>query len=95
MNGTLGKELVGKIEELEPSKALELGSDLVGEDLVSLSSKLVNFSNYLGMPVAGCEKEINSFLSLLWNLESRKGHEVKVLGRKRILPSSFCFEREI
>ena len=92
MNGTLGKELVVKIEELEPSKALELGSDSVGEDLVSLPSKLVNFINYLGMPVVGCEKEINF---LLRKLESRKGHEVKVFEGNKILPSSLCFERDI
>lgn len=85
-NGTSGKELVVMTEELEP------GCNSVGEDLVSLPSKLLNFSNYLEMPVAGCEKEISS---LLRKLESKKGHGVKVSGGKRILPSSSHFEREI
>ena len=59
---------------------------------VSLPRKFVNFSNYVGMLVAGFEKEINS---LLKNLEARKGRGVKVLGgrRKHFLTSHF--EREL
>ncbi|RVW17850.1 Protein FAM91A1 [Vitis vinifera] len=81
-----------RAEEMEASKAMEFGCVFVGEDLDSIPNKFVNFSNCVGMLVVGFEKEISSILG---KLESIKGHGVKILGRKRILPSSSRFEREI
>lgn len=81
-----------RAEEMEASKAMEFGCVFVGEDLDSIPNKFVNFSNCVGMLVVGFEKEISSILR---KLESIKGHGVKILGRKRILPSSSRFEREI
>ena len=53
-----------------------------------MPSSFVKFSNSLGMPIAGLEKETNL---LLKKLDSRKGRGVK---GKKSLPSS-SFEREI
>ena len=75
----LRKELVIRAGELEITKALELACVLEGEDLVNFPSKLVNFSNYVGMPVVEFEKEINC---LMKKLEARKGCGVKVSDRK-------------
>lgn len=72
---SLGKELVVRVEELEPTKAMELTCVLEEEDLVSLPTKFVNFSSYMRMPVVGFEKEI---CSLLKKLEVRKRCGVKV-----------------
>ena len=68
----------------------DLGFERVaeGEEVVSLPSSFVKFSNSLGMLVAGLEKETNL---LLKKLDSRKGKGVK---GKKSLPS-FRFEREI
>lgn len=79
-----------RAEEMEASKAMEFGCVFVGEDLDSIPNKY--FSNCVGMLVVGFEKEISSILR---KLESIKGHGVKILGRKKILPSSSRFEREI
>lgn len=56
------------------------------------SKKFVTFSNFLGLPVAGLEKEINS---LLKKMESRKVHRVKVArGKKKLLLTTWL-EKEI
>lgn len=63
-----------------------------GKDLVSFPNGFIEFNNYLGMPVAGFKKEINS---LLKKLDLKKGRGVMVLGG-RIKPlASSRFEREI
>ena len=64
------KEVVALAEEVEPPKALELTYVPEGEVLDSLPSNFVNFNSFLGLPVKGFEKEINS---LLKKLELRKG----------------------
>lgn len=69
---------------------LEPGGNSGGEDIIYLPNKLVNFSNYLWVPVKGCEKEIST---LMRKLESEKGHGVKVLGGKRVHPSTFHLKR--
>ena len=88
----LRKELVIRAGELEITKALELACVLEGEDLVNLPSKLVNFSNYVGMPVVEFEKEINC---LMKKLEARKGCGVKVSSGRRKHLSASCFEGEL
>ena len=62
-----------------------------GEDLVNLPSKLVNFSNYVGMPVVEFEKEN----CLMKKLEARKGCGVKVSSGRRKHLSASCFEGEL
>lgn len=52
-----GMEMVARAEELERSRDVDFGA-LEGEDFNSLPSGFVEFSNCLGMPVAGFEKEI-------------------------------------
>ena len=74
VSGTSREELVVRTEKLEPS-SFGVRCNSAGEDIVSLLNKLVNFSNYLWMPVKGCEKEI-SFL--VKKLESKQGRGVEV-----------------
>ena len=88
----LRKELVIRAGELEITKALELACVLEGENLVNLPSKLVNFSNYVGMLVVEFEKEINC---LMKKLEARKGCGVKVSSGRRKHLSASCFEGEL
>lgn len=72
MKGPLCKEMVVNTKEMEPSKAMECSCDMVGEKLISdsLFSKFANFSSFVGMPITGFEKEINSFMR---KMEARKG----------------------
>ena len=58
MKGSSGKGLVVRAEEVEVIKALEDCCVLEGEELgfVSLPSKLVTFSSFLGLPMVGFEK---------------------------------------
>ena len=79
-----GKELTIRAEELGSSKALEHVGNLEGEDPIRLPNKFIQFSNFVGMLVAGFEKEISSFMK---NLEERKGCGVKISSRKRISAS--------
>lgn len=58
----------------------------LGGRLVNLPNKFVHFSNFVGMLVAGFEKEINS---LLKNLEVKKWRGVKISGGKRNHLSTF------
>ena len=88
MKSPFGKELVVRDEEMVPPCDMGFERVAEGEEVVSLPSSFVKFSNSLGMPVAGLEKETNL---LLKNLDSRKGRGVK---GKKSLPSS-SFEREI
>ena len=84
------KKLVIRADELGSSRAMEHVGDLEREDPVCLLSKFVQFNNFVGMPIAGFEKEISSFLK---NLEERKGRGVKISGGKRNLVSRL--EREL
>ena len=52
----------------------------------------LKFSNYVGMPILGYEKEISSILR---KLESQKGRGVKVLGGKSKSLSSSWLDKEI
>ena len=81
-----------RIEEVDSLRDLDLGGIVEREEVVSFPSGFVKFSNYLGMPVVGFKKEINS---LLRKLELRKGRGVKVSGGKRKPLASSGFEREI
>lgn len=89
------KKWVVRTRELKAFHAMELTCVSKGEDLDSLPSKFVNFSNYEGMPMAGFGKEINPFLKILESRKGKKGHGAKVSSGKRNLPSTFYFEREI
>lgn len=70
-----------KDEVMEPSKAMESNCDLVGEEFISdsLFRKLSNFNSFVGMAVAGFQKEISFCLR---KMEARKGHGVKASGKE-------------
>ena len=90
----LVKEMVVRVEELEPSKAIESKCVSMGEvpSPDNLSRQLANLSSFVGMLVAGFEKEISS---LMWKMKARKGHGVKVSRGKKNPFSSSQFEIEI
>ena len=95
MKSPFGKDLVVRDEEMVPPCDLGFESAVGGgggeEEVVSLPSSFVKFSNGLGMSVVALEKEISL---LLKKLDLRKGRGVKGSGgKKKSLPS--CFEREI
>ncbi|RVX10684.1 hypothetical protein CK203_018196 [Vitis vinifera] len=71
------KKWVVRTKELKAFHAMELTCVSKGEDLDSLPSKFVNFSNYEGMPMAGFGKEINPFLKILESRKGKKGHGAK------------------
>lgn len=93
-NDPLGKEMVIRVEKLESSKALGFGCGSMGEEhnLDNLPSMFVNFNNFVGMPVVGFEKEINS---LLRKMEARKGSKVKISRGKRKTLLASHLEKEI
>lgn len=76
------------------SHAMELTYVSEGEDLDSLPSKFVNFSNYVGMPMTWFKKEISSFLKILESRKGRKGCGAKISSRKRTLPSTSYFREK-
>ena len=82
-------ELVARAKEMELPRDMEIGV-LEGENFNSLPSGFVEFSNCLGMPIAGFEKEI---CALIRKMESRKGRGIWMLGGKK--RGSSHFEREI
>ena len=57
-----------------------------------LFNKMTNFSNFVGMPMVGFEKEI---ISLLRKMDTRRGHSVKASGEKRKPNTSSRFDKEI
>ena len=55
--------MVGKDEEMQVEKALEVEGWSKGEEFCSviIPSKFAEFSGFLGLPMVGFEKEINAF----------------------------------
>ena len=81
-----------RTEVVDPPRVAGLGGVAKGEEFASLPKGFVKFSNCLGLPILGFEKEISS---LLRKLEAKKGRGVKVLGGGRKSMSSLRLEKEI
>ena len=91
--GSLGKQVMGRAEEMEVKKALEEDGWSEGEEFrfVIIPNKFAEFSSFLGCEWWVLKTEI---IALLKKMESRKGHGVKVLrGSRKSLSSRL--EREI
>ena len=91
--GSSSKQVVGRDEEMEFAKALEVDGWSEGEEFffVIIPNKFVEFNSFLGLSMVGFEKEIST---LLKKMESRKGCGVKASRGSR-KSSSSCLEREI
>ena len=83
-----GMELVSRVKEMEP-RDVEIGV-LEGKNINNLPSGFVEFSNCLGMQIAGFEKES---CALIRKMGSRKGRGIRMSGGKKRCSSRF--EREI
>ena len=74
------------------------GEDVGGKDVESKENfvdsykNFVSFSEYLGLPMEGFDKEVDS---LLRKLEARKGQRVVGLTGKRRPSHASWFEREL
>ena len=92
--GLSGRDLVVRDDEVEDFRAMKAGGDSVGELVVSksLPYEFTKLSNFLGMPMAGYEREITS---LLRKLEASKGRGLKISMGKKKTCSSSCVKREI
>ncbi|RVW34265.1 hypothetical protein CK203_093009 [Vitis vinifera] len=81
--GLSGRDLVVRDDKVEDFRAMKAGGDSMGELVVSksLPYEFTKLSNFLGMPMAGYEREITS---LLRKLEARKGRGLKIsMGKKK------------
>lgn len=85
-------DLEARVEWVDPSRDAGLGGVEEGEEFACLPRGFFKFSNCLGMPISGYEKEISSILR---KLESQKGRGVKVLRGKRKSLSSSWLDKEI
>ena len=91
--GSSSKQVVGRDEEIEFAKALEVDGWSEGEEFcfAIIPNKFVEFNSFLGLAMVGFEKEIST---LLKKMESRKGCGDKASRGSR-KSSSSCLEREI
>ena len=85
-------DLEARVEWVDSPRDAGLGGVEEGEEFVCLPRGFVKFSNCLGMPISGYEKEISS---LLRKLELQKGQGVKVLGGRRKSMFSSWLDKEI